>query len=103
MPAIFDGYFDDALTGCSQSQGVLATCTARVLNTVVPTPEVIISLAADPQAVNGRPPGRLKEGRNLAEQIEHTVWVNTSGSRERAVQDIVRATVGALERRLGWQ
>jgi hypothetical protein len=103
LTAIFDGYFDDALNGCSQSRGGLAMCTARVLNIVVPKPEVIISLAADPQAVHGRPPGRLQEGRDLAEQTEHAVWVNTSGSRERAVQDIVRATVGALERRLGWQ
>lgn len=111
LTAIFDGYFDDALTAPTQSRSMLAKCRARVLNIFVPKPEVVISLTADPQVVNGRPPGRLlaesgrqiAERNNLAGQVEHAVWTNTSSSRERAVQDIVRATVGALERRLGWQ
>jgi hypothetical protein len=49
LTAIFDGDFDDALTSSSQSRSVLAKCIARVLSIFVPKPDIIISLAADPQ------------------------------------------------------
>jgi len=109
LTAIFDGYFYDFLSGPARSRSVLAKCTARVLSIFVPKPDVIISLAADPQTVDGWKPGRLLEESsqqtwercNLAEQAEKSVWIDTSGPLERSVQDIVRAIVGALERRLG--
>jgi hypothetical protein len=53
LTAIFDGDFDDALTGSSQSRSVLAKCIAWVLSIFVPKPDISISFAADPQVLQG--------------------------------------------------
>jgi hypothetical protein len=111
LTAIVDGHLHDFLVDPAQARGVLAKCTAGVVNILVPKPDVIIALASDPPTVDGWQSGRsLEESgqqrgerRGLAEQADTPVWLDTSGSREHAVHDSVRAILGALERRLGKQ
>ncbi|MBI3669747.1 MAG: hypothetical protein HY237_08215 [Acidobacteria bacterium] len=108
LAVIFDRYFYDYLIDQIYYRISLPQWVIRFYSLLIPRPDLVIFLVADPKTIYDRKPElsleeiqrQSREIHHLAERLDNAVWVRASGSIECSAQQMFRSILNGLERRL---
>jgi thymidylate kinase len=108
MAAIFDRYFFDCLIDPLRFRISLPQRVIRAFSILVPKPDVVILLSAEPEVIYERKPElpvseihrQASEMAGFAKYMGNSVWIDSSGPLEDSAREMIRAVLGILEERL---